>query len=246
MHLLFSFTFLVSNRVFFLSISPFTYLDSTDCSEFDGDLATLENFSIYIHLSNSLQVRMSASVKSAHCTPGIQSSIAAAQGCPGWAKYSVFYIVQSLLEEKLQEGHIYLFFSSITFTNERGVEIKPLTELTVVQVGSVYRHVLQRGALNLFCNHEKDILLCDSDSSKPSPTFLTNTHSARAVKPAVFRVPRICSSLQCKSPIKKVRLLLTISTVLLTAFQPREALPPHTAVRSEKSDYQRPGDSCFL
>lgn len=40
--------------VFFLSISPFTYLDSTDCSEFDGDLATLENFSIYIHLSNSL------------------------------------------------------------------------------------------------------------------------------------------------------------------------------------------------
>lgn len=54
MHLLFSFTFLVSNRVFFLSTSPFTYLDSTDCSEFDGDLATLENFSIYIHLSNSL------------------------------------------------------------------------------------------------------------------------------------------------------------------------------------------------
>lgn len=31
----------------FLSVRPFTYLDSTDCSEFDGDLATLENFSQY-------------------------------------------------------------------------------------------------------------------------------------------------------------------------------------------------------
>lgn len=37
---------------------------------------------------------------------------------------------------------ICLFFNPVKFTNERGVEIKPPTELTVVQVGFVYRHVL--------------------------------------------------------------------------------------------------------
>lgn len=33
-------------------------------------------------------------------------------------------------------------FINFMFTNARGVEIKPLTELTFVQVGFVYRHVL--------------------------------------------------------------------------------------------------------
>lgn len=46
MQLLFSF-YLFGKQEGFLSVRPFACLDSTDCSKFDGDLATLENVSQY-------------------------------------------------------------------------------------------------------------------------------------------------------------------------------------------------------
>lgn len=86
---------------------------------------------------------MSARVKSAHCTPGIQS-IAAAQEMPALGKVQcVLHSAITFRGKTLGRPHLFFFFfNPVKFTNARGVEIKPLTELAFVQVGFVYRHVL--------------------------------------------------------------------------------------------------------
>lgn len=77
-----------------------------------------------------------------HCTPGIQS-IAAAQEMPVLGKVQcVLHSAITFRGETVGRPHLFIFFNPIKFTNVRGVEIKPLTYLTFVQVGFVYRHML--------------------------------------------------------------------------------------------------------